>query len=1708
MKKLITILLLSISITGIAQQYNNEWIDYSKTYYKFKVGATGLYRISQSALPAAINSTPAQNFQLWRNGKQVVLYTSIASGTLPTNGFIEFWGEKNDGVPDKALYRDPSYQLNDRMSLQTDTAAYFLTVNPNPTVSNPNLRYADGLNDGIQGSLSLETSFLYPKRFDFKEQINRGLGESVGERVTSSSYDQGEGWGTRDIYAVSPYNFSAASLYPAPTGNVTISMAVDGVAYNSRNVSLRMNGVAYIDQLLNTQNNVVFSNTAPIAASAILGGTNNFIIKLDTIIGVPDNLSNRISASYVELKYPRLYNFTGVSNFTFSLPANAQGNYIEIPVANFSGTSPVLFDATNLKRYVAVLSGTTYRFKLQGSTVDRDLILVNEDASNASNVSSFAQRNFINFSLPANQAAYMIVSHKLLFGDGVSTTNPVVQYKQYRQSLAGGSFDAKIYDIDELVDQFAFGIKKHPVSIKNFVRFAKQTFTVPPTYMFIIGKGTTYEEYCYHESSAYIEQLNLVPTWGWPASDALMVSPGIDPFPSLNIGRLSVVNQQEVSIYLDKIKSYELQKVNASQNIAGKAWMKQVVHVAGSNDPIIKPFLVFALEGYKQIIQKPLFGGYVADFTSTATPDVINILKSTLHNGTALVTYFGHSAATQLDYQMENPYDYNNPDKYPLFLLNGCNAGNFFDYDISRLTNITSFSEKFVLAQQRGAIGVVASTHFGLTNYLDNYSTNFYKSLSGAGYNASVSKNMQDAIVGLSSYASFNYLTSRMHAEQFLLHGDPALKIYASAEPDFTVEQQTVSISPSVISLNDAKFTLKANLYNIGKAPNGANDSLSVLIKWKHGNGSTDTVFNKKIKPLLWLDSLVMDLNIDQLRDGGNNTITVTVDNANAFTELSEINNTVNKDFVIFVDNAKPIYPYNYSIINKSVSKLYASTASSVPVAIGKTYEMQMDTTDLFSSAFKITRTVSSTGGLLEFDPQITYKDSTVYYWRVAPVPASGPYIWSTSSFVYLNGTETGFNQSHLYQHLKSDISRMNLDNASRKWEYKKVSHGITLEQSIYPYTNEDAHFSIKVDGNLAAQSACLGHSLIFSVFDPITLMPWYNQAQPDTVPNGAPGFYMGSASSNCQPNRRWNFEFSYLTAADRKKMADFMDAVPAGYIITARLNLDQDANGVFSNEPFAPTWKNDQLVYGVGNTAYDKLKAAGFSDFDQYNRPRTWVFVYQKNTASFTPQWAFSNDSTDMALVNAIVDITDTLGYVTSPAFGPAAAWKQLKWRGSSLETPSGDVPTVDVIGINNSGTETTLFSNLNLTQQDFNISSVSAASYPFIKLKMTNLDRTKLTPYQLRYWRLIADMVPEGALAPNIKYSFKDSLEVGEQLNFSIAFKNISDVNFSKDSITVQLKVVDKNNSSTTLFAPRIKKPAPGDTTTFNASIATKNFTGINTLSVDINPNNDQPEQYHFNNFLLKNFYVGADKTNPLVDVTFDGVHILNGDIVSAKPAVRIKLKDESKFLALTDTAGVTVQLRYPNGTLKHFKYGTDTLRFTPATLTGGDNSALVDFTPTLTEDGVYELIVKGKDMSENTVGTNDYTVTFNVYNKPAITEVFNYPNPFTTSTAFVFTLTGSQLPSNIRIQVLTITGKVVKEINKDELGPIRIGRNITEYKWDGTDMYGQKLGNGVYLYRVITNLNGNSLDKFTIRDGSGDKVDTDKFFKAGYGKMYLMR
>ncbi|RYG00108.1 MAG: hypothetical protein EOO02_15575, partial [Chitinophagaceae bacterium] len=271
MKKLLTLLLMFCGFTAVAQQYNNEWIRFDQTYYKFKVGSAGLYRIPKSVLDnAGIGATGVEYFELWNNGRKIPFYASVANGALPSNGYLEFWASTNDGSVDKGLYRIPAYQHSDKISLLTDTAAYFLSVN----TTGSGAKFTTITNDPDASVLPVESSFMYTTGYYFREQINPGFAAVVGEYVYSSSYDKGEFWSTRDIYPSSPLLSTLTGLQVnsgVPTSYLKFGAA--GNALNSRTLRISLNSTVIKDTVMDFFNDI--TSTVAIPTSLIAGGTAN-----------------------------------------------------------------------------------------------------------------------------------------------------------------------------------------------------------------------------------------------------------------------------------------------------------------------------------------------------------------------------------------------------------------------------------------------------------------------------------------------------------------------------------------------------------------------------------------------------------------------------------------------------------------------------------------------------------------------------------------------------------------------------------------------------------------------------------------------------------------------------------------------------------------------------------------------------------------------------------------------------------------------------------------------------------------------------------------------------------------------------------------------------------------------------------------------------------------------------------------------------------------------------------------------------------------------------------------------------------------------------------------------------------------------------------------------------------------------------------------
>ena len=94
-------------------------------------------------------------------------------------------------------------------------------------------------------------------------------------------------------------------------------------------------------------------------------------------------------------------------------------------------------------------------------------------------------------------------------------------------------------------------------------------------------------------------------------------------------------------------------------------------------------------------------------------------------------------------------------------------------------------------------------------------------------------------------------------------------------------------------------------------------------------------------------------------------------------------------------------------------------------------------------------------------------------------------------------------------------------------------------------------------------------------------------------------------------------------------------------------------------------------------------------------------------------------------------------------------------------------------------------------------------------------------------------------------------------------------------------------------------------------------------------------------------------------------------------------------------------------------------------------------------------------------------------------ALKNIFNYPNPFTTQTAFYFDHNQPYTDLEVLIQIFTVSGKLIKTI--DQLINTTGFRNEPIF-WNGLDDYGDRIGRGVYIYRIkVKTPEGKQVEKF---------------------------
>lgn len=1697
MNKLYALIISLFLFTVVnAQPFSNNWINFNNSqpysvqqYFKIKLSKDGIFRVTQPQLQTAgfpVNEDP-RKYQIFYRGKEQCIYVEGESdGVFDATDYIEFYGRRNDGWLDANLYNNTANHINPNYSMYSDTSAYFLTV---------------AFNSGVTGSrMIMETDVNFsayaPEQFIMSRVLEQDtMGYVEGEpytEIVDPSFDLATGFtGARNNWISYTIPTPNASLNgPLPNVAMSVINSNSDAGGNSYTIDIKANGNTFIQEP-NVLGYHKYDLNQNLSSNADLSGGS---LQLQMNYLNPNAATPSFHFTYAIVRYPHTTTFAGETTSNQFFYTGNSGNptkvRLDLDDFNLSDLSTrYIYIVSNdtIRRVTVVRTGNQLQALIPVNGSEQKCLLTYESAvfnSNTdfliepvtTNPSSFARFNNYNYNSPAYN--YLIISHKKLWASAQAYYN--------HRTL---EYTPLLTDVNELYDQFAYGTLKHPLAIKNFCDFALKTFKDQnnnPTarYLFLFGKAV-YPPAVRLASNFYNQ--DLVPTFCYPPSDWMFSNRLTDTtlVPRLATGRLAAQSDTTANYYLNKILANEVQ-----QNGQAIDWQKQVLHFVGGDDLNEQTNIRSFMDNYEASIEDTLFGASVTSYYKISTDPIQYIqaqeLQARIDSGVALMTFFGHAAGSTFDIATAPPQDWNNNGKYPLIVANSCNVGDIFSP--SRLLN-----EDFVLLPNKGSIGFFSTPSLGDLYTLGTYTTPFYKALS---YNT-YGKPIGDAILfGLDTIvANYNLnpnLAMKSVMLSMMLHGDPAIKLGGHQYPDYTTDNSKVFFKPDTVTTDLSTFDVNIVVTNLGKS---VPDSFRVELVRKFPNNNPDFVTDTLVQYIPYKDTLVITLPVDPLNGAGLNYFDVFVDNTNLIDEGSFENNNraLNVPLLIQTSDISPIYPYKYAIVPGNTVTLKATAAGTSNTS--KTYVFEADTTDAFNSPKKLSHSVTQNGGIVSWTLPFALDSGEVWFWRVALDPNLYPASkWKESSFVYMPGL-TGWSQEHIFQFKDDKYNNIIYNKPQRGFDFETTQTYLKAENTIYANLSQFNKAQYYLNNALQESVVCGLDKIHVAVLDYVSIEPWKTDQMYFGNLNSYGFNQQINGGCSAKPQQKW-FIFNTKNTASFPAQLDSLESL---------LNQIPDSNYVLMLN-ISSLNTNDTTYNAWSPTLKNAFKDLGFNSIDTIQNYYPWLFFAQKGNPSSAKESLGHNISPS----NPIIQLDSLLGgnwykgYITSELIGPAINWTSLHWASRSLETGSTrDSISLEVIGVDTTGKQVTLLNNIAASTGDLNL-NIDANTYPYLYLRTYIEDDSLRTPRQLTRWQIYYDEVPEAVVNPNLAQFYAPLLMEGDSVSWTIPVENISNSNMS--NLLVDFYLYDKNNVRHNISSPRYNPLPAGQSVDANLKLSTENFIGLNSLWIEANPRNDQREKYHYNNYAEIKFNVDRDITNPILDVTFDGQHILNGDIVSAKPMIEIKLKDENRFLALNDTNKYRIYLTVPDGSPKQVYFegaqglntSKDLLKWTPAQLP--DNSFRITFSPELLTDGIYELKAQARDESGNASGNNDYRISFEVINKSTITNFINYPNPFTTSTRFVFTLTGSVVPTYLKIQIATVTGKIVREITQDQIGSIHIGRNVTDYAWDGKDEFGDQLAKGVYLYRVITSINGSSIEQ--------RYTSADKFFTKGWGKMYLLK
>lgn len=199
--------------------------------------------------------------------------------------------------------------------------------------------------------------------------------------------------------------------------------------------------------------------------------------------------------------------------------------------------------------------------------------------------------------------------------------------------------------------------------------------------------------------------------------------------------------------------------------------------------------------------------------------------------------------------------------------------------------------------------------------------------------------------------------------------------------------------------------------------------------------------------------------------------------------------------------------------------------------------------------------------------------------------------------------------------------------------------------------------------------------------------------------------------------------------------------------------------------------------------------------------------------------------------------------------------------------------------------------------------------------------------------------------------------------------------------------------------------------------------------------------------------------DTTPPLARLYMDSESFVSGGLTNNNPIFLAFVEDESGINTASGIGhdiAITIDDKEDQVVILNDYYETEVDNFRKGKVT----YQLKDVEP-----GLHTIQFKVWDVYNN-LSTTELQFLVQQDEVLKIEHVLNYPNPFVNYTEFWFTHNRPLEPLDVQVQIMTIAGRIVKTINQQVVTESNLCRDI---QWDGRDDFGDRIGKGVYIYRM---------------------------------------